>query len=257
MSLQLATKNLTVSIANKTICCDLNLQINPGETWGVLGQNGSGKTTLLYTLIGLHPHSQGEIWLQDKKLLSLSVKQRARQIGILFQDSQDTFSPSVLEYCLAGRYPHLTNFSRENSEDLTIAKQALADMQLENKLTQQIHTLSGGERRRLAIATLLTQAPQIYLLDEPTNHLDIHQQIHVMNHFKKLAVQNSIGIILSLHDINMAQYYCDKILLLFGNGEFLQGTPTEMLTEKNLSHVYQHPLQAISTNKKYVWIPEY
>ncbi len=246
----LETKNLTLSIANKILCNNLNLQIKPKEVWGILGRNGSGKTTLLHTLANLHPHFDGEIYLHTKKLCAIPLKQRARLLGILFQDFSTVFPQSVWEYCRVARYPH-------TSEDPHIVRQALLAMKLENHVSQKVHTLSGGERQRLAIATLLAQTPKIYLLDEPTNHLDIHHQIHVMNHFKRLAQTQDVSIMMALHDVNMANHYCDKILMLFGDGNYLQGTPEAICTAENLQRLYRYPLRAVSTDRKFLWFPEF
>jgi iron complex transport system ATP-binding protein len=255
MNILLETKNFSVKIAQQVICHDLNLQIKPGETWGILGPNGSGKTTLLHALANLHPRLHGDILLKNKNILALSSKEIATQIGILFQTTQDTFPQSVFEYCLQGRYPHLSYFGWENKEDHDIAREALTIMALDNKLTQSIQTLSGGERRRLSIAQLLTQAPFIYVLDEPINHLDMDYQIKILNHFKTLTLQHHKSVILSLHDINLAYHYCDQIIMLWGDGTILQGTPDVVLTTENLSQLYQHPLQALCINRQPWWVP--
>lgn len=250
MKNRLTTNNLTVSIANKTICRHLNLEIKAGDVWGILGPNGSGKTTLLHTLAGLHAPAQGEITLHGKKLTTIPNKQRAREIGVLFQDSSFIFPQSVYDYCLSGRHPHLAHFMRETAEDHRITQQALAVMGLGNKLQQNVLSLSGGERRRLMVATLLAQVPHLYLLDEPTNHLDIRHQIKILNYFKHLADNHSASIMMSLHDINLAYHYCNKVLLLFGDGEILQGPTQNICTKENLSHLYQYPLQAFALSER-------
>jgi iron complex transport system ATP-binding protein len=140
--------------------------------------------------------------------------------------------------------------------DKHIANAALTLLQLDKKLSQKVHTLSGGERRRLAIATLLTQAPQIYLLDEPMNHLDIRHQMLILQHFKHLAAIKSATVLMSLHDINIAQQFCSQILLLFGDGTSLHGTPKDVLTEENLTRLYQHPLKSHVLGAQQFWLPE-
>jgi iron complex transport system ATP-binding protein len=253
----LRTHNINVTIANQTICRDLNLTINPGMIYGILGPNGSGKTTLLQTLAKLHPVQAGDIFLFEKNLTTLSAKQIAQQLGILFQDTTAIFSQTVFEFCLNGRHPHLARLAWENISDHEMAIAALTTVELDKKLLQKVHTLSGGERRRLAIAALLTQAPHIYLLDEPMNHLDIYHQMLVLSHFKHLAHTQSTAIIMSLHDVNIAQHFCQQIILLLGNGATIQGTPDEMLTEKNLSQLYHYPLKKRFLDSHSFWLPDY
>jgi iron complex transport system ATP-binding protein len=255
MTILLETKKLTLQITSKLICHNLDLQIRTGEIIGVLGTNGSGKTTLLKTLAGLLPIASGEIWLSQQKMSTLSQKNIAQQLGFLFQDTQDIFPQTVVEFCSGGRYPHLNYFAWENEQDKKIIEKALYVMGLENHATQNINTLSGGERRRLAIATLLTQTPEIYLLDEPTNHLDLYFQIKVLNHFKMLAKQNSVSILMSLHDINLAAYYCDRVLILCGDGTFLLGDPVHVISKENLERIYQCPFELIASGTKKAWIP--
>jgi len=145
----------------------------------------------------------------------------------------------VWEYCLSSRFPHLSYFNKPNHEDEKIVIHALEKMDLTHLAKRVVGKLSGGEKRRLAIAALLTQKPEIYLLDEPTNHLDIKHQHQVLNYFRELARHTQATIVMSLHDVNLAQQYCDHILLLYPNGETLQGPSSEILTTHNLSKLYQ------------------
>ncbi len=253
----LSTHHLQVSIANQIVCRDLNLTLQSGEIYGILGPNGSGKTTLLHTLANLHPADAGDIFLGGKCLSTLTPKHIAQQLGILFQDTTAVFAQTVFEFCLNGRHPHLARFAFESEADKNIAAAALHAMQLIKKSAQYVATLSGGERRRLAIATLLTQTPRVYLLDEPMNHLDIHHQLQVLQHFKQLTETARATVVMSLHDINIAQHFCHSIILLFGDGTYLQGPPSLVLTEENLSRLYQCRLTQKFAGAQSVWLPDY
>lgn len=250
----LRTQQLTLQLPQKTLCHELNWAVHAGEVWGILGANGSGKSSLLHALAGLNPLSHQQVFLFEKKMADVSAKWIAQRLGILLQDTQLIFPQTVFEYCLAGRYPHLSHFSWENADDKQIAWQALTIMELENKAQQTIFTLSGGERRRLAIATLLTQHTPIYLLDEPTNHLDLRHQLNVLTHYRQLAHEQRNAVVMALHDINHAQTFCDHILMLFADGRTLQGTVEEVLTEENVSALYQQRLSTGVIGRKKVWI---
>ena len=163
----LTTKRLSVSIAGKWICRDLDMRIDEGQRWAVLGPNGSGKTTLLHTLAGLRMTQGGEIMLQDRSLNNWHPRDRARLIGTLLQHYDDPFPSTVLETALIGRHPYLERWQWEGHNDIQRARRALQMMDLQGFEARHIATLSGGERRRLAIATLLTQDPSLFLLDEP------------------------------------------------------------------------------------------
>jgi len=246
----LRTNNISLYAGARWLCAELNLHINPGDFWGVLGPNGSGKTTLLHTLAGLHAPQYGDVLLNDKPLTQLAAKHIAQSIGILFQDLPPAFPLRVLDYCAMARYPHLSAFTTESLEDKRMTQEALQAMELTALQQRLLTSLSGGEKQRVYIAALLTQSPFIYLLDEPTNHLDIGYQAHVMHYFQRLAQQQR-AIVASLHDINLAQHYCNRILLLFPDGSTCQGTPAQVLNEANLQRLYQCPV----TRQGVMWSP--
>lgn len=252
---RLRTQQLSIQLADKRLCADLTISINKGEVWGILGPNGCGKTTFLHTLAGLRKHTQGDLFLNEKKLTTLSLKAIARRLGILFQDFSASFSQTVAEYCLAGRYPHLNGFKKVTQQDQEIAWKALNSVALTHLMHRKIDQLSGGEKRRLAIATLLTQMPDIYLLDEPCNHLDLRHQVKILQHFSTLARRDSAAIIMTMHDINLAQQWCDKILLFYPQGHCLHGNTQDLLTKENLSRLYDHEIECIRQDGKRYWFP--
>lgn len=248
----LETKALSIQIGNKIICESLALTLAPGETLGILGPNGSGKTTLLKTLAGLLTPTHGLIHVQGKPITDYSHKDIARSLGLLLQNTPTPFPQSVMEYCKQSRYPHP---HRTAANHQAIIEQALIAMDLCALKDQPIHTLSGGEYKRTCIAGLLAQAPQIYLLDEVTNHLDMRHQINVLNHFHALANKQKAGIIMSLHNIHLAAHFCQKILMLFGNGNFLYGETRALLNEKILADLYQCPLHLFQHESSSAWLP--
>lgn len=239
----LETKNLRISINNKIICHDLNWQVNAGEVWGILGPNGSGKTTLLHTLAGLHSHFNGDIFIANEKIGLCTPKKIAQKIGILFQHFTETFSQTVWEYCLASRFPHQHYFQKKSAHDEAITRKSLALMELEPLAKQNIHHLSGGQKRRLAIACILNQTPHVFLLDEPNNHLDVRHQIQMLKHFCLLAETESKIVIMSLHDVNLAQQFCTHLLLIHHGGVIQQGRTEEIINTENLSKLYEHHMQ--------------
>lgn len=237
---------LNVKIAHTQVCEHLTLAINAAENWAILGMNGCGKTTLLHTIAGLLPARTGEININNINLNNLSRRDIAQQLGLLMQHQEDHFPGTVLECVLIGRHPHLKSWQWESEYDKEIALEALSVVGLNNFFDRPILTLSGGERQRVAIATLLVQQTNIRLLDEPVNHLDIHHQHEIM---KLLTTNNdNIANVFVLHDVNLAAQYCDHALLIYGDGKVLQGACTEVLTEQNLSDLYQYPLHEISHN---------
>jgi iron complex transport system ATP-binding protein len=252
----LEARALEVVIGSTTVCRDLDLAINAGERWCILGRNGAGKTTLLLTLAGLRQPRSGHIALRQQPMSALSRRQVARQLGILFQEQADVFPANVLDTVLTGRHPWLGPLQWESDTDRAKARAALLAVGLSDIEQRIITTLSGGERRRLGIATLLTQDPQLLLLDEPTNHLDVHHQIRTLQLLGDLAAAGNRALLLVMHDLNLAARYCDRFLLLFGDGETAQGDAAAVLTRTNLERLYQHPLLPLQGPQGQVWIPQ-
>jgi len=244
----ISCNNLTVKIADTQVCENLTLSINAGESWAILGMNGCGKTTLLHTLAGLLLPQSGNINITTVNLNTLPRREVAQQLGLLLQHQEDHFPGTVLEAVLIGRHPHLKSWQWETESDEQLVFDTLKLVGLEHFSERSILTLSGGERQRVALATLLVQQTKIRLLDEPVNHLDIHHQHEVM---KTLTTNNdNIANMFVLHDVNLAARYCDHALLIYGDGKVLQGPSSEVLSEINLSELYQHPLQEISHNNQ-------
>lgn len=237
--MNLFTRHLSIKRNKKILYENLNLHLSPGKILGILGPNGSGKSTLLQTLAGLLAF-EGEIYVNNVLLSAFSPKNRAKQIGILFQHASTLFSDTVFEFCSQGRYPYSDYFTAHNHSDHNIIQNILSEMNLWDMRHLKVETLSGGEKKRLSIATLLVQDPKILLLDEPTNHLDLHYQIKIAKYFE--GIKSCKGIVIATHDLFFAERCCDEILMLYPNGKYVLGEKSEVLIADNLSLLYQHPM---------------
>jgi iron complex transport system ATP-binding protein len=255
MSPLLETRALAVEIAGKTVCTGLALRVARGERWAVLGVNGIGKTTLLRTLAGLRAPRTGEIVLDGEPLPALNGRERARRRGMLFQSEHDEFEATVVEAVLAGRHPHVAAWAWESPADVAAARAALERVALAGLDARRLGSLSGGERRRVAIAALLAQDPALMLLDEPTSHLDLHHQVAILDVLAAPATPHGKALVMSLHDVNLAARYCTHALLIFGGGETEQGPVPEVLAPATLSRLYSHPVARIDGPRGPVFAP--
>lgn len=233
----LACTQLTVEVAGRTLVRDLELAIAGGAVTAILGCNGAGKTLTLNTLAGLRAPAHGSVTLDGALLANWPRRALARKLGLLTQTTEDPFPSTVLDSVLVGRHPHIDFWRWESDADRAIARAALAAVTLEDLAERDVDTLSGGERRRVALATLLAQDPDVFLLDEPINHLDPHHQLDVL----KLLRENAHAgrtVVMSLHDAGLAARFSDHALLLFGNGEWLSGPTAEVLTPETMTKLY-------------------
>lgn len=255
MSLLLTTRALHVEIAGKQICQALEININAGESWAILGMNGVGKTTLMHTLAGLRQPVSGEILLTGKNIQQFSKKEIACHMGLLLQDYEDAFPGTVLQTVLCGRHPHLNNWQWESREDIQIAEQALGFVNMQDFAHRSILSLSGGERRRVAIATLLCQQTKLLLLDEPTNHLDLRYQHQILSDLNKQIKQHNQAAMMIMHDVNLATRYCDHALLLFDDGEHMTGHCHEVINRDNIGRLYDYPMRCLEDSGKEIYLP--
>ncbi|MFP3976572.1 ABC transporter ATP-binding protein [Marinobacter sp. KMM 10035] len=250
----LRARELIINIPGRADGFALNMNVEPGQIWGVLGPNGAGKTTLLHTLAGLLPARSGQVVLNDSPLKELKRRDIARHLGLVFQERQDTFPATVMETALIGRHPWLSPWESEQGEDQALAEQALTALDVDGLSERLLNTLSGGERQRVAIATLMTQNPDIWLLDEPTNHLDLHHQVKVMNLLRNQA-ESGKAVFMCLHDLNMAARWCSHVLLLYTNGDACWGATDSMLVPEALERLYNQRLIALEKDGLSVFVP--
>lgn len=252
----LEARQLSVDIGGKTVVDCLNLNLQPGERLAILGRNGAGKSTLLSTLAGLRPPQAGAVLLDGEDCALLPPRQAALRRAWLGQFQNDPFGSTVLETALTGRHPHLGRWDWESKHDAELARSALKALGLAGMEARQVHTLSGGERQRLAIATLLTQAATLYLLDEPLSHLDLNHQMAVLELFAGTARDCGAAVVMVLHDPALAHRFCDRALLVYGDGRCAQGAVDDILTAATLSELYGHGLRQIEDRGQRCFIPE-
>jgi iron complex transport system ATP-binding protein len=249
----LQTRNLGVRIGTIEVVRALDLAIHAGQFWGLLGPNGVGKTTLLKTLAGVHPAEGGQLLLDGEALAELPRRRIARRLGMLPQHTHYAFEASCEETALVGRHPHLKAWSRETGADRALARQALADLGLLELAQRSCMDLSGGESRRLALATLLVQDPALMLLDEPTNHLDPANQVTILNVLGERVRHERKAALMALHEVNLATCYCSHVLMLYGNGEWEAGPTEQLLDAERLSRLYRCQVRLVDDGRQRVF----
>ena len=250
---RLSSPGFDVAINGRTLVRALAFEARGGEFIAVLGRNGVGKTLTLHTLAGLRAPAAGSIALEGRILAAWTGRERARRLALLPQTAEDPFPSTVFDTALIGRHPHLPFWQWEGAEDLARANEALATVGLAELAARDVTTLSGGERRRLEIATLLAQDAPVCLLDEPTNHLDPQHRNEVLAIFRARADAGGL-VIASLHDATLAARHADRVLLLHGDGHWQFGDAGTTLNAANLSGLYRVPVEELSSRGRRVFV---
>ncbi len=231
---------------------EINVTIKYGTLWGFVGPNGAGKSTLLRLISGDLLPTTGEIRLFGKPIHKYKPKELARLRAYLQQKRDINFPFTSLEVVLFGRHPYL-NGTKETETDVSIAKDALQQVEADMFEERLYPTLSGGESSRVDVARILTQAPHLFLLDEPTNHLDPRHQVQILNLCKTICSEGKT-VITAIHDLNLASMYADQLLLLKEGVSIACGPPQTVLTLELLSEVYNIPFDVLPHPNGHPWV---
>ena len=228
--MSLYVKNLDYQIGNDQILKQISLEIRDGEFVGLVGPNGCGKSTLLKHSYRTYKPKGGTIFLDGKDITEFSAKKMAGELAVMAQENQLEFDFTVRDMVMFGRYAHKKFLEGDTAKDRELCEQCLREVGLTGYENRSYLSLSGGEKQRVLLARVLMQESRYIVLDEPTNHLDVSYQYQIMD---ILRGQN-VTVFSSIHDLNLAALYCDRILFLYQGKIVDSGTPEAVLTQENI-----------------------
>ncbi|MGW4272728.1 ABC transporter ATP-binding protein [Streptomyces seoulensis] len=232
---ELHVEGLTLTAGARRLVHDVTLAAREGETIGLVGPNGSGKSSLLRAVYRVLRPETGRVLVDGADAWSLSPRRLARTLAAVVQDPPSGIDLTVREVVAMGRTPHKRLLSGDTAEDVALIDAALSSVDAVTLADRLFERLSGGERQRVLIARALAQQPSLLVLDEPTNHLDIRHQLEILTALRRL----SATVLVALHDLNLAAYYCDRLYVLRDGGVVASGPPQEVLTARLLAEVYE------------------
>ncbi|WP_051309699.1 ABC transporter ATP-binding protein [Desulfogranum japonicum] len=232
-------KGVSFSYGHETVLQEIDLQLFPGKSYGILGPNGSGKTTLLDLLSGISQPSSGSIHFIDKSLHKWSHRDLARTLALVPQDFMVRFGFTVQETVEMGLHPHLHRFGSPSEQDCRLIEQTLEDTGIAHLAQRSITQLSGGEKQRVAVARALTQQTKVLLMDEATSNLDIHHSLEILHLVRQRFLAGNIHLVSVMHDLNLAAFFCDEIIFLKQGKVVHMGPTEEVMTAEIVEQVYQ------------------
>ncbi|MDO5725633.1 MAG: ABC transporter ATP-binding protein [Tissierellia bacterium] len=251
MSKFIEVKDLHVSYGDTKIIKGIDLSVKENKFVGILGPNGSGKSTLLKAIYRVNPYDSGEIFIDNKNIKDIPLKENAKLLSVVQQVDDIPFDFSVYDMVIMGRTPYKKFMERDNLEDVRITKEAIEKVGLKGYEDRSIQNLSGGERQRVVLARAFAQKSKAMILDEPTNHLDINYQLSLMRLVKSL----NCTCLCALHDINMAFMFCDEVYAMKDGKIIDKGDPDEIVTKELILELYDVKSKVVrdeETNRKYV-----
>ena len=242
--MHLKIDGLEFSYASVPILKDITFDISESELISILGPNGVGKSTLIHCMNKILQPTGGAVFVDEKDVKSISIKELAKVMGYVPCASKDAFPMTVVDTVLMGRHPHSKWGSLD--DDLEHVYRTLKLMGIEELAMRPFNELSAGQHQKVMLARGIAQEPGILLLDEPTSNLDIRHQIEVTRILRDLSRIGDILVVMISHDINIASKYSDKMILMHKGKIFSAGEPHEVITESNLKTVYDVNARVIS-----------
>ncbi len=231
-------REVSFSYGTTPVLRDVSLDLHRGCCYGILGPNGSGKTTLLDLLSGLLLPQSGRIEFNGRALQAWPKKQLAQMLALVPQDFMVRFGFSVREVVEMGLHPRLHRFAGLSEHDQALIEEALAVTGIENMADRPVTRLSGGEKQRVAVARALAQQPEVLLLDEATSNLDIHHSLEILHLIRQRFEQQGMQVIAVMHDLNLASFFCDRLIFLKQGRIVSQGPTDAVLTPETIAKVY-------------------
>ena len=237
--MRLEARQLTLAYGPRSVVQALSLEAEPGRVLVLVGPNGAGKTTLLRALARLLKPRGGAVLLEGRSAWAMSPRAVARTVGYVPQQESPVWDLTVEAVVSLGRLPHRRGWwSRTGRADRMAVEAALKATELVALRDRPVGELSGGEQRRVALARVLAQQPRALLLDEPTAHLDIGHAVRLLQLIRRLAVEDGLTVVATLHDLNEAALVADRVGLLCGGRLVGLGTPEEVLTPQRVQEVF-------------------
>lgn len=230
------SENISFRYGKRLILDKVSFQLDKGKMLALLGSNGTGKTTLLKSLSGILRPFEGVSRMDGEELLKMDLRRKAKIVAYVPQNTNSTFPIRVVDAVMMGRKPFERFVPSKADEDL--AFEIMEKLELSDYAFKYTNELSGGERQRVFIARALCQEPSLLLLDEPTSSMDLKNQLRTMDMVQKLAKDQNLTVIVSIHDLNLAAMYCDRFLMLHQKKVCVLGKAEEVLTEDNIYKVY-------------------
>jgi iron complex transport system ATP-binding protein len=252
--IKLEMRNVTLGYNHQPVLRDITLKAAPGEMVGLIGPNGSGKSTIIKALSRVIQPDSGKIAVNGRDINKIPRRELACMIGVVPQMPLLPSAFTAFEIVLMGRNPHLGLFQSEDRRDWALVWQAMKKTGTDSLARRHINELSGGEIQCVLIARVLVQETEAILLDEPTANLDIGRQVEILDLIKRLCTENNLTVMAAIHDLNLAAQYCDRLLLIKDRHIHAEGTPPEVITERNIREVYgaencvyTHPANSLPT----------
>lgn len=234
----LYTSHLAVGYGGKPLIENICLHVRRGEIMTLIGPNGGGKSTILKTLARQLTPMAGAVYLDKQALGQMAEKELAQRLAIVTTERIDPELMTCRDIVNTGRYPYTGRLGLLRAEDRAIVESALVQVHAGELAERPFAQVSDGQRQRVLLARALCQQPDVILLDEPTSFLDIHHKLELLDILKNLVRQQRLAVVMSLHELDLAQRVSDIVVCVEKSGALRMGPPEQIFTEENIRALY-------------------
>lgn len=234
----LSVDGLSVGYDGQALISDIEMHVARGDVLTLIGPNGAGKSTILKTIAAYLEPIAGVVVLGDRALSDLPAKERARRMSVVLTDHPHTELLTCQDIVEMGRYPYTGGFGQLSDADKVQVRETMELSNVWDIRHRDFMQISDGQRQRVLLARAICQAPDVIVLDEPTSYLDIRYQIELLSILRSLAKEKHIAVVMSLHELDMAQKVSDFIMCVKGDRIMRAGTPEEIFTRDVIADLY-------------------
>ena len=232
------TENLSVGYDRKPLIEHIGIRVKRGEVLTLIGPNGSGKSTILKSIVGQLKLIAGTILLDREDMASRSRNDVAKRMAILMTERLQPELMTCRDMVSTGRYPYTGRLGLLSEEDKRIVEEALAQVDGAELADRPFTAISDGQRQRILLARALCQQPEIIILDEPTSFLDIRYKLELLTILKKMVREKNLAVIMSLHELDLAERVSDTVVCVSGDRIDRIGSPEEIFTKEYIASLY-------------------
>ena len=231
--------NLSVGYNRKALIHDICIGIKKGEIVTLIGPNGSGKSTILKSITRQLQIIGGKVYFDNQNLLSFTFRDLSTRMAVVLTERMKPELMTCHDIVATGRYPYTGRLGILTREDEEKVEEAMKAVHAEALGSRDFNNISDGQRQRVLLARAICQEPDIIILDEPTSFLDIKHKLDLLSILRDMAKKKQITVIMSLHEIDLAQKIADKIICVKGDTISHFGKPEEIFEENMIRELYE------------------
>ena len=235
---RLQTENLSVGYNGKALIREIVLSLHPGEIMTLIGPNGAGKSTILKSIIRQLALVRGTVRLDGRDMAGLTEGELSRSVSVLMTAHIHPELMTCFDVAATGRYPYTGRLGILTREDREKVAQCLALVHASDLADQDFSRISDGQRQRVLLARALCQEPEVLVLDEPTSFLDIRHKLELLAILKDMVRTRHLAVLMSLHELDLAQKVSDYVVCVRGDAVERQGPPEEIFTPDYIMSLY-------------------